>query len=237
MLKQSESVDKRVLSAFVGVLFGALALLGGLQPAFAAADPPPPYNGAMQFQTIRGPSDPEEFPWTVNLSSSQTLTQVDDQHAVVEYDDHTVAFHISAEPAADAEGRSVPTSIAVSEGDVVTLTVHHRAGNPADGGAPFAYPISAGQAFTVGYSTVTVFIPESPPPPQAPPAHEPCRVPKLKGRDLQSARRILLAASCRLGKVHHRSLAGPKESVVKQGSKPGSELPWGARVWVTLGTP
>lgn len=237
MSKQGERLNKKVLSASFGVWLGALALLGAFQPAIAAADPPPPDDGALQFRTIRGPDDPEAFSWTVTLSPSQTLTQIDDQHAVVEYDDHTVLWSIEAEPARDANGTSVPTSIAISEGNIVTLTVHHRAGNPAAGGAPFSYPITAGPAYTVGYSTVTVFIPESPPPPPLQARHEPCRVPKLKGEDLQTSRRVLLAANCRLGKAHRRGPTSAKGSVVvKQGSKPGDELPWGTRVWVTLGT-
>ena len=59
--------------------------------------------------------------------------------AVYYTEDERLAFTINAGLAHDAEGSNVPTSLGVSEGNILTLTVHHRAGNPAASGAPFVY--------------------------------------------------------------------------------------------------
>ena len=63
----------------------------------------------------------------------------------------------------DAVGKSVPTTLEVSPPNVVTLTVHHRAGNPAAGGAPFTYPIFEGSGWEGGFSTFEVTVPPSEP--------------------------------------------------------------------------
>jgi hypothetical protein len=111
----------------------------------------------MGFPMINGPADPEEFSWEVVLDEGQELESIDDQHAQVYYTEgHHPAFGISAVAAHDADGSSVPTSLSVSGGDVITLTVHHRAGDPAKGGAPFDYPIIAGSGWEGGFQTVVV---------------------------------------------------------------------------------
>ncbi len=123
-----------------------------------ASDPAiPPYDGTMIFPMINGPADPEEFSWEVVLSEGQELESVDDQHAQVYYTEgHHPALGISAVAAHDADGSSVPTSLSVSGGNVITLTVHHRAGDPTKGGAPFDYPIVAGSGWEGGLQTVIV---------------------------------------------------------------------------------
>lgn len=161
----------------------------------------------------------------------QTLTQVDDQHAVIEFEDTHIMGQIWAEPAHDADGTSVPTSISISEESIVTETVHHRAGDPMTGGTPFDYPIMPGPGFTVGDSTVTVSFPTEPPPPRI----RQCDVPDLKGRSLKGSRRALLAAHCGIGSVHYRRDSGKHRTVVKQGALPGTLLPGGSSVWVVLG--
>lgn len=178
------------------------------------------------------------------MSPGQKLVQIDDQTAAVEYErDERVAFEIVAEPAHDAVGTSVPTTIAISEGDVVTLTVHHRAGNPAAGGAPFRYPVLDGMGWEGGFQTTII---EGPPDEQqkrhALGATQPeqasvlCHVPKLKGRSMKDAQRALQTSNCRLGKVHHRGGGGSSQFVVKQGMPAGTELLSGFRVWVTIGS-
>lgn len=135
-------------------LTAALCVISG--PATASASLPP-YDGDMTFPAIEGPSDPEEFSWEVQLGPGQTLEQVDDQHAEVYYEyEYHPSYGITAEAAHDAEGHAVPTSLVVSGGNVITLVVHHRDGNPAAGGAPFAYPVSAGSAFKITEGTVIV---------------------------------------------------------------------------------
>lgn len=121
----------------------------------------------MAFPSINSPSEPEEFSWRVILGKEQELVQLDEQRAEVIYpDDGTVAASIAAEAAHDAVGTEVPTSLSVSEGDVITLTVHHRVGNPS-AGEPFVYPVVAGKGWEGGFETVFV---------QGPPADPPAEV-------------------------------------------------------------
>jgi hypothetical protein len=111
----------------------------------------------MSFPTIAGSTDPEEFSGEVVLSEGQELEAIDDQHAEVFYTDGPhPGLGISAEAAHDANGSNVPTTLSVSDGNVITLTVHHRAGDPAQDGAPFDYPITAGQGWNGDYQTVIV---------------------------------------------------------------------------------
>ena len=219
-------------------LLGAVAVLGTAAAATAEADAPPPYVGAVEFPEIHGPADPEEYSFTVTLGEEQVLREVDDRHAAVYYSGHMVAFVIEAEPAHDADGTAVPTTLAVTGPNVITLTVHHRAGNPAAEGAPFDYPVVAGLGWEGGFTTTIV----QGPPDQAqnqrnvtqsqlPPR---CLVPKLKGRNLAILRSALASAHCALGKVHHRDAAG--QTIVRQGTPPGTDLPAGSRVWVTVGS-
>jgi hypothetical protein len=211
--------------AGLAVLLGAL--LAG--PAAASADPLPAYAG-MSFPTIHGPADPEEYSWRVNLQQGQELKAIDDQQAVVDYNG-IVMTHINAGPARDANGSAVPTSLSVSEADILTLEVHHRAGDPAAGGAPFDYPINAGQSFEVGFSSVIVIDPKE----EAPVAegNAGCVVPRLKGHSLRVDRRKLREAGCRLGEV--RGARSRSAKVVKQYPRPGTMLGLDAEVSVRLG--
>jgi IPT/TIG domain-containing protein/PASTA domain-containing protein len=65
---------------------------------------------------------------------------------------------------------------------------------------------------------------------------EKCKVPNLAGKTVGATRRALKASHCTLGKIKKRS--GPKAKVgkvVKQASKPGTSLPDGAAVGITVG--
>lgn len=65
---------------------------------------------------------------------------------------------------------------------------------------------------------------------------EGCVVPRLKGRTLKSARRILGRADCKVGKVTRRKSRPSKAGkVLKQGAKPGKVLASGSRVKLTIG--
>lgn len=229
----------------LAVLVGAFAL----GPAAASADPPtlPPYEGLMNFGPIHGPSDPEEFSWEVHLGEEQELVWIDDQHAVVYYSGtERTAVSITAAPAHDAVGSHVPTSLSVSDGDVITLIVHHHAGNPAAGGVPFVYPIVAGAGWEGGFRTEVVAGPKD--------QHElkeeqealererererapsGCLVPKLKGRSLKASKKLLEDAECMIGGVRKlKGATGRTGKVVGQSPKPGTQLaPW-ASVKVTL---
>lgn len=232
---------KGVCPSRVVALTGAVLLVLGLfvtGATSAAADEPsvpPPYDG-MAFGEIHGPADPEEYSWTVELGEDQVLRAIDDQHAAVYYSGHEVAFSITAEPAHDAGGAAVPTTIAVSDRDVITLTVHHRAGNPAASGAPFIYPIVGGSGWEGGFRTIVV--PMSGPEPMPEPAAQSaptqgCVVPSLKGRSLKVGRERLREASCGLGEV--RGARSKMAKVVRQNPRPGTVLAAGAEVGVKLG--
>jgi PASTA domain/IPT/TIG domain len=66
--------------------------------------------------------------------------------------------------------------------------------------------------------------------------YEGCKVPKLKGKKLKASKKKLKKADCRTGKVKKRKGAtGSSGKVVKQSPKPGTILPPGARVKLTLG--
>lgn len=232
------------------------ALVGICVLAFTSASAPaapPNYDGVMGFAAIHGPSDPEDYSWTVTLGEDQTLELVDDQHAQVLYGDGHSAFGIAAEPAHDAGGATVPTTLAISGGDIITLTVHHRSGNPASSGAPFDYPITAGPGWEGGFHTEIV---------RGPPdetelreqreraereererevasentvAARTCSVPKLDGMTLRHSARRLKNAGCAIGQVRRRTGGVGRVHVVGQSPRPGRVVVAGGTVSVTLG--
>ncbi|HET7588618.1 MAG TPA: hypothetical protein VFK14_00315 [Solirubrobacterales bacterium] len=194
----------------------------------------------MSFGSIHGPEDPEDYCFEVDLSEGQELRQIDDQHAEVSYLDGHRAFGIEVEPAHDAIGTAVPTTLLVAQPNIITLTVHHRAGNPSTGGTPFDYPVVSGPGWEGGLQVDEV---KGPPDeaelkamaPTPAPAEEPpprCDVPALQGRTLKAARRALERADCRLGPVRGGHRRGAR--VVKQYRRHGAVLPAGARVGVKL---
>lgn len=228
---------KRRLYSAAAVLTVAASMVAAA-PALAGAALPT-YDGAMTFPSIKDPTGPEEFSWEVTLGKGQELLQIDDKHARVIYaEDGVIAVSIDAQLAHDAEGTEVPTSLTVSNGNVLTLTVHHRAGNPAVGGAPFVYPVVAGAGWEGGFETVRVFMP---PPELAAEKSEStsmptgCVVPALVDKSLKGDRKRLRKAGCKLGRVWGKRSKAAK--VVKQNRQPGELLAPGARVAVTLGQP
>ena len=109
----------------------------------------PIYDGIMEFRSIRAGTAPETYSWEVQLHQGQMLKVIDEQHAGIYYPDETLALTITAESAHDATGNVVPTSLDVSETNVLTLTVHHQGGG-------FTYPVTAGQTWQTGYETFIV---------------------------------------------------------------------------------
>jgi hypothetical protein len=92
------------------------------------------------------------------MGKGQALEQIDSQTAVVVYpEDGTTASMIRAEPAHDATGEEVATSLTVEGTDVVTLTVKHKAPG-------LVYPVVGGPRFEVGYVVVRAVIPPEPGP-------------------------------------------------------------------------
>lgn len=223
------------------------AALGAASVASASL---PVFGGILFFPDIHQTSDPEEYAWEVKLGEGQELKAVDEQNAVVYYEDGHKAFSIAAPPAHDANGTAVPTTLAIEGENVITLTVHHRAGDPAAGGAPFDYPVTPGPSFEVGYSTVTVTIVLPPDEQQQreerekrqreeweaalrQEAREGCHVPPLHGQSLKASRERLKNAGCRLGKVRGERTRSAR--VVKQDFAVGQVKPTGTRVSVKLG--
>ncbi len=188
---------------------------------------------------IHGPSDPEEYSWEVGLGEEQELVLIGDQLAIVYYTgrEHT-AFSIAPKAAHDADGSTVPTSLSVPEENIVTLTVHHRAGNPAAGGAPFVYPITDGAGWEGGFQTELVALPPSEAIERVEEGEAPerCLVPRLKGRSLTASRKRLRRADCKVGRVTmRRGATAGTGRVIEQNPNPGTVLTSGMSVALALG--
>jgi len=123
----------------------------------------------------------------------------------------------------------------------VILTVQHREGNPAAGGAPFTYPIVSGKGWEGGFRTITVEMNNPMPPPTTPaPAPSPpapiCTVPSLHGFGLLAVKKLLRGSDCGIGGVHlARGATRGKGKVVKQFRAVSSELAAGTPVAIKLG--
>ncbi|HEX4732405.1 MAG TPA: PASTA domain-containing protein [Solirubrobacterales bacterium] len=194
-------------------------------------------DGGMVLPAITGPGAPQEYPCRVDLGEEQKLTQVSETEALVEYPGGETAFSIRAAEAHDAEGATVPTSLWVSGRDVVTWVVHYRGGNPAAGGAPFLYPITAGSGWPGGFRTIVVPMTNPLGEPQQPTTTTYCRVPPLRDLSLRAAKTRLRTAHCAIGEVHLAAGAtAGKGKVVKQFRAAGTELAAGAPVAVKLGS-
>jgi len=119
----------------------------------------PLFDGAMTFAIIRDSTAPETYSWNVDLEEDQQLKLIDAQHAAVLYTDGHPAFGITAEPAHDAVGTAVSTSLAVSQGKIITLTVGHKASN-------VVYPVTGGAGWEGGFNTYYVQMPPPEPLPE-----------------------------------------------------------------------
>lgn len=227
---------RRRPSRLIVLLTGGILLLCLVASRSAPASPVtrafPPYDGGMTFPAITGPASPEEYSWELQLGEGEQLKLIDEHSAAVYWPGGTVAMGIGATIAHDAAGSEVPTTLSVSEGDVITLTVHHRAGNPAAGGAPFVYPILAGSAPEISHEPPTVHgLVEEPEVTSAD-----CLVPRLEGEKLRRARKRLRKADCEIGRV--RTVKGGTARtgrVLRQSPKPGDILASGSTVRVTVG--
>jgi hypothetical protein len=216
---------RRVLLVVAGVLL--------LLPTAAIAYPV--YNGDQRFPAISEPEDPEDYAWEVTVGENQELRQIDETRAGVFYEGGPQAFGIEAEAAHDAEGKTVPTTLTVTEPNVITLTVHHRNGNPAAAGAPFDYPVVAGEGWEGGFESVKIVGPPDESELAQPPIQEilnpppsTCVVPDLSNRTLHASRKILHRAHCKLGRV--RGERRREVRVVEQYRLVGRVLP----VWTAV---
>ena len=237
-------------TAFLCALVASLAI--AVAPAAAEPLGPAPIRnldeGGMLFPAITGPEAPEEYPLRVHLSEELFLEQVSATEVDAYYPGHLLAFAITANEAHDADGAAVPTTLELTGREVITLTVHHREGNPAAAWAPFDYPIVGGAGWAGGFRTIVVpmenpfaeserNIVEANPAATLEPLPVPtCKVPSLDGYSLRGAKNRLRAAHCGIGAVHLAAGAtAGKGKVVKQFHPAGAELAAGAPVAVKLG--
>jgi hypothetical protein len=206
-------------------------------------------DGGFEFPEITGPEAPEEYPILMELGPRQELRQESETQVGIYFkEDGVLAFSLASPGASDAEGATVPTTLAKTGEDEITMTFHFRAGNPAAGGAPFVYPITTGAGWPGGWHGFSELIPgeferaerqiiEANPPA----AIEPlpvitCKVPTLRGYSLRGAKNRLRAAHCAIGAVRLADGATVgKGKVVKQFHPAGTELAAGAPVAVKLG--
>jgi len=250
-------VDRTVRSSKAALLATLVILCVFAFGVSEASASLPVYDGDLTFPKIYSPAEPEEFSWEVSFEEGEDLRQIDEQEIGVYYNLGRIAFGIQAEPASDAVGATVPTTIQVTGENTFTLTVHHREGNPAAGGAPFDYPIVDGPGWEGGFFPTEI---EGPPDEtelreerereerkereereerqkaeEAAQAKR-CRVPALRGVTVAGARRRLLRANCRLGAVTRSGGVTRKTGrVVHQTEPAGSSLAQGARVGIKLG--
>lgn len=184
-------------------------------PAAAAALPV--YGGDQRFPDIHGPEGPEDYSWEVKLGEEEELKAIDERQAGVFWEDGTQAMTITAIAAHDATGTSVPTTLTVTEPNIITLTVHHHS-------APFDYPVTPGEGWEGGFHTYYVEMPSGDQPPPDPT----CVVPDLTDRTLRASRKILHRAHCKLGRV--RGERRREVRVTEQYRQVGKVLP----VWTTV---
>lgn len=118
-----------------------------------------------------------------------------------------------------------------SESQVTAVT-------PADataGPVPVSVTTPAGKATSTQSFT---YVAPPPPAPAPAPVVDHCIVPKLKGKKLRASLVALTIAHCKLGTVKKRGGAtGETGRVVKQSRTPGTVLPVGAKVTLTLRPP
>ena len=108
----------------------------------------PALRRRLYLPAIASAAGPEEYSWQAELGPADPAS-VDEDEAVVEYENGVAAFTITAETAHAADGAEVPTTLEVSEGDVVTQIVHHREG-------AFVYPVLAGERVRRGPRTTII---------------------------------------------------------------------------------
>jgi hypothetical protein len=223
----------------------------------------PEYEGLGWFPTLHAPGDQDEFSWRVNLGKDQSLRLVSETEAWVEYKSGLESFAITAVPAKDRIGAIVPTTLRVSEGDVLTLVIHDREGDPAANGAPFSYPIvPANEWVDPNFQPTIVKGPPDekeiaeekaaaqrakeaqeaaakeaakPPAPVSEPPTRTCTVPSLKSLALRAAKAKLRADHCGVGQIYlARGATTGKGKVVKQFKPAGTRLTAGTPVAVKL---
>jgi hypothetical protein len=120
-----------------------------------------------------------------------------------------------------------------SEGQITATAPPGSAGSVPISVTTIAGTGTSSQQFT--YQTTTTSGP-APTPTPAPISARTCTVPKLKGKSLKASKTMIKGAGCKFGKVTKKKGAkAATGKVVGQSRKPGTVLPAGTVVGVTLG--
>jgi hypothetical protein len=134
------------------VINGVAATVSNDRPAVDSVTRPT-YNGLMTYEAIREAAGTSTFEWNVVLGEGQYLEQLSSEAVGLYFENGEEAFLISAEPAADAIGTHVPTTLALREGDVIVLHVELGGG--------LVYPVQAGTGWEGGFSTEAITPPKT----------------------------------------------------------------------------
>lgn len=105
----------------------------------------PVYNGILDFRQIRSSSAAEDYEWSVQLASGQTLAQVNSRVVEVRYASGKRAITIVAPSVVDGAGTELASTLTASGTDI-TLHIEHQVSG-------VIYPVVAGTAWTAAYDT------------------------------------------------------------------------------------
>jgi hypothetical protein len=242
----------RCRAIFVAFALALVVGAGGASSARAESGGDLPIYTGFEFPVIESAADPEDYSWRVELRNGQTLRSISPTEAEVDYASGHLAYEIDAEKASDANGTAVPTTLEVTEGDVITFVVHHRE-------AAYRYPVVEGEGWSGGWREPTII--KGPPDETeiremeearrraeeaeraaavsattAPSPSVICTVPALHDLSLAAAKSRLRGAHCGVGQVHLGAGAtAGKGKVVRQFRDAGTELAAGTPVAVKLG--
>jgi hypothetical protein len=203
------------------------------------------------FPEITEAASPEQYAYRVEVPAGDYLEQISETLVEISDGGHELGIPLYADPAHDGRGYTVPTTLSATGPDEVTLTVHHLAGNPNAGWAPFSYPIQPGMGSPYGFPTIVVQMlnpnraaeeeairAANPAAEPAPPPTVDCHVPNLVGLSRREAAGKLRGAHCALGEVRiARGSSAAHGKVVRQFETSGRHLAAGSSVAIKLGSP
>jgi hypothetical protein len=250
--RRAPLIDEATASATALTIHGKATFHG------AASDPDgEPVSLTWDFgdgQSASGP-DPEHVfetagDFVVRLTARDPAGLTATRDFPISVTDQPLLLTASASTLSPEVGQAVSFSAVATDadGDAATITWDFGDANQATGaaathtyGAPGAETVTVTASEAGGATTVqTLGLTVSPAAaaPGTPPAAAKCRVPKLKGLSLKKARKAIIRAKCKLGRVHRpRGLAKKKRAklVVKsQTPRAGRLVPRGTKVGVTL---
>jgi hypothetical protein len=195
---------------------------GDVRPDFATLtiDPGPSVNMKVRLNTTIAPPEATTGTATGVTTSTATLAGTLNGHGygvAYRFEYGTTTGYGSSTPAASASGAAQNVSAALA--GLAPATVYH-------------YRLVASSSWgsaTGADATFTTATPPPPPPPPPPPVR--CVVPKVVGKKLPAARKAIVRAHCRVGKVRKKfSRRVKKGRVLAQSPKAGKRLAKNAKV-------